>query len=216
MKPELLPCPFCGDDEIMDFQDHLENRVQCAMCNVSTDTHPSCEESHTAWNTRAKTPLPEEVEIVSSVREERVDARTGKLVYQYDQPLMKVSQHTRMMLALAVRCEQEGVASASPDTAWMGEAPDYEQLPLSAYADPEVPEKPAPKYMHSIAAGLLCLATGNSYYVLNGGWEGRREGDRFRIPGIVNPALITDWQEVDPSTWPEEKQRGWYYLTTPE
>lgn len=51
---ELLPCPFCGDDEIMDFQAHLENRVQCAMCNVSTDTFPSCEESHAAWNTRTK------------------------------------------------------------------------------------------------------------------------------------------------------------------
>ena len=54
MNNELLPCPFCGDDEIMDFQAHLENRVQCAMCNVSTDTFPSCEESHAAWNTRTK------------------------------------------------------------------------------------------------------------------------------------------------------------------
>lgn len=54
MSNELLPCPFCGDDEIMDFQAHLENRVQCAMCNVSTDTFPSCEESHAAWNTRTK------------------------------------------------------------------------------------------------------------------------------------------------------------------
>ena len=54
MAEELKPCPFCGDDEIMDFQAHLENRVQCAMCNVSTDTFPSCEESHAAWNTRIK------------------------------------------------------------------------------------------------------------------------------------------------------------------
>jgi len=54
MTHNLLPCPFCGDDEIMDFQAHLENRVQCAMCNVSTDTFPSCEESHAAWNTRTK------------------------------------------------------------------------------------------------------------------------------------------------------------------
>ena len=85
MNNELLPCPFCGDDEIMDFQAHLENRVQCAMCNVSTDTFPSCEESHAAWNTRTKAapaePQSESVIVPDGYRLVAVNGSFSDLMY---------------------------------------------------------------------------------------------------------------------------------------
>ena len=115
MNNELLPRPFCGDDEIMDFQAHLENRVQCAMCNVSTDTFPSCEESHAAWNTRTKAApaqpqsdavTTEQVEVVGYLNASTAEiVKYGPTVMDWDdeqepvESLMTVAQHKRLMAA---------------------------------------------------------------------------------------------------------------------
>ena len=70
------------------------------------------------------------------------------------------------------------------------------------------------RYMFSESAGLLCYAVGNKYEVLNGCWEGTRDGDKFTVHNRY-PAdrvvEIKDWVEVYPRYWSPEWQREWYY-----
>ncbi len=57
----LLPCPFCGSDEIMAFCDPDEGRdnsgpsrrIQCAGCNIEAPFYPTEAEAVAAWNIRA-------------------------------------------------------------------------------------------------------------------------------------------------------------------
>ena len=67
------------------------------------------------------------------------------------------------------------------------------------------------KYMFSESARLLCKTSGKRYEVLNGAWTGTRDGDKFKIPGIPEHKIITDWTEVDPTKWSLDKQHQWYF-----
>lgn len=69
------------------------------------------------------------------------------------------------------------------------------------------------KYMLSKSAGLLCRVTyKNKYEVVNGGWMGTRKDDILTVDFYPDRKItITDWEEVDPSTWSKEKQYRWYY-----
>jgi len=55
-EPELLPCPFCGNDEPRKFRHTRLMKEPCVMC-------PRCAASAvsvTAWNTRVDLPRPED------------------------------------------------------------------------------------------------------------------------------------------------------------
>lgn len=69
------------------------------------------------------------------------------------------------------------------------------------------------KYMFSKEAGLLCRVTyKNKYEVINGLWKGTRNGDELTVDAYPDRKLkVTDWEEVDPSKWPRDKQEQWYF-----
>lgn len=70
------------------------------------------------------------------------------------------------------------------------------------------------KYMQSKSANLLCQVSGkdeDKYRVINGGWEGVRNGDELTIVRTGRVTTITDWVEVDPTKWPRAKQEQWYF-----
>lgn len=69
------------------------------------------------------------------------------------------------------------------------------------------------KYMFSEGAGLLCRVTyKNKYSVLNGAWDGKRDGDKFYIEGDKeNFLIIKDWKEIDPDSMSLDWQYEWYY-----
>lgn len=72
------------------------------------------------------------------------------------------------------------------------------------------------KYMFTKACGtgLLCRVSGkdeNEYYVINGAWDGIRNGDEFTVKRTKHTFTITDWEEVFPDKWPRAEQEQWYF-----
>jgi hypothetical protein len=67
------------------------------------------------------------------------------------------------------------------------------------------------KYKFSEERGLLCSTKGNSYYVINGAWEGTRNGDEFKIKYGGETLIITDWVDINPHEMSEEWQYQWYF-----
>jgi len=56
------------------------------------------------------------------------------------------------------------------------------------------------KLMYSESHSLLCrVDTDGAYRVINGGWEGKRDGDRFVIQHTKKVLTITDWVEYSRS-----------------
>lgn len=71
------------------------------------------------------------------------------------------------------------------------------------------------KYIFSESAGLLCrIGNFGRYDVVNGGWTGIRDGDKFTITPKQpedTPLTISDWTEVYPEEMSSEWQHEWYY-----
>ena len=70
------------------------------------------------------------------------------------------------------------------------------------------------KYMftNGCNTGLLCrVESENKYWVINGAWSGTRNGDEFTVDITGTVFTITDWVEVDPTTWTREKQHQCYF-----
>jgi len=54
-KEELLPCPFCGSNDIdsrFTLQADGNEGTGCMKCGASTEPKPTIKESVKAWNTR--------------------------------------------------------------------------------------------------------------------------------------------------------------------
>lgn len=51
--------------------------------------------------------------------------------------------------------------------------------------------------MHSKKAGLHCEVMENgTYYVINGDWYGKRDGNNFYIEFTRKTIIVDDWEEV--------------------
>lgn len=52
---ELLPCPFCGSENILEFgkQDDDWASVECRNCRAGTHKFENLQDAVAAWNTRA-------------------------------------------------------------------------------------------------------------------------------------------------------------------
>ena len=61
MSADLKPCPFCGSDELHQFE-HSDNEpsfgFQCIRCWMTSSQHASRAQAIAAWNTRAEGPAP--------------------------------------------------------------------------------------------------------------------------------------------------------------
>ena len=63
---ELLPCPFCGSDDLRqvihdlseDDQEPFGYSISCNICFVDLPPEPTPADSIRTWNTRASTPAP--------------------------------------------------------------------------------------------------------------------------------------------------------------
>lgn len=56
-KKELLPCPFCGGEAVVDKEIPFLTptfRVKCSVCGIGTDIHSFKQPSIDAWNRRVK------------------------------------------------------------------------------------------------------------------------------------------------------------------
>jgi len=69
-EPELLPCPFCGEEAELEFEfvgkDEKTMRfIQCSKCLSRTDyfNEDSVEQASKAWNTRVPTEIEEDKKI---------------------------------------------------------------------------------------------------------------------------------------------------------
>jgi len=61
MKPDLLPCPFCGGEaraEIDRMQGHMPIYVRCLACAALGPQHRTEPLAIKAWNTRELLPCP--------------------------------------------------------------------------------------------------------------------------------------------------------------
>lgn len=69
--PELLPCPFCGNDFEIETEHQLHGMtcLFCPSCGMRGPRHTSILKSTTAWNTRAQADLAQK-----TVTREVVDA----------------------------------------------------------------------------------------------------------------------------------------------
>ena len=54
-ETELLPCPFCGSENILEFgkQDDDWASVECRNCRAGTHKFENLQDAVAAWNTRA-------------------------------------------------------------------------------------------------------------------------------------------------------------------
>lgn len=53
LKPELLPCPFCGNAEPVAYEQTYYAWVQCRECDAEGPAKDTGQEAIEAWNTRA-------------------------------------------------------------------------------------------------------------------------------------------------------------------
>ena len=55
-ESELLPCPFCGSENILEFgkQDDDWASVECRNCRAGTHKFENLQDAVAAWNTRAR------------------------------------------------------------------------------------------------------------------------------------------------------------------
>lgn len=55
-ESELLPCPFCGSENILEFgkQDDDWASVECRNCRAGTHKFENLQDAISAWNTRAR------------------------------------------------------------------------------------------------------------------------------------------------------------------
>ena len=61
MSDELLPCPFCGESDDLDFENELHWEVVCGMCNARIGMFETKEDAAAAWNAREQTPLEKDM-----------------------------------------------------------------------------------------------------------------------------------------------------------
>ena len=65
-KPELLPCPFCGEHaiegEILESTGCTRYEVECTYCNASVYSYTSMKRAVQAWNVRSVNAAPELLE----------------------------------------------------------------------------------------------------------------------------------------------------------
>ncbi len=76
-------------------------------------------------------------------------------------------------------------------------------------------QQPYSTFMFSEKRGLACLDQGdNIYYVCNGDWFGRREGDTFwmQVPHMNEevPVTVDDWVEKDLMNLNHDERMSWY------
>jgi len=78
-------------------------------------------------------------------------------------------------------------------------------------------------YMFSEKAGLMCSVNGEMcsvnmegmYWVENGGWEGKRDGDQFTVIETGRVLTVTDWKEIRLGDLTEEERANWHLPIKP-
>lgn len=67
MMSEVMPCPFCGDDDLLGTSNGQEcYYIECNGCGCSGPAMSNVSDATTAWNTR--TPDPRITKLVEAIR----------------------------------------------------------------------------------------------------------------------------------------------------
>lgn len=136
-QTELLPCPFCGTDDLLGFEQSHEGGwtvVKCRKCGASGSTGRSTTEAEAVayWNRRAQSaPEPVQGEAVEIVGYQWLDTpnyRKKLPAFAQNQPkqdefrpLMTVAQHNRIMAAAKPDAELVRQCIAQELATWEGD-----------------------------------------------------------------------------------------------
>jgi hypothetical protein len=75
---ELLPCPFCGNDEIQRYNYEPNKwRITCRDCRNTTKDWPTVDDATERWNTRDTAELKQLREFVGAIKYVGIDGHSG-------------------------------------------------------------------------------------------------------------------------------------------